>query len=333
MSAAAGPATATAGIDYSKFQVFFTGVFEDQDKDLVFAGHLGQDPSSATVTLNNGKKSAQRATITLDQFKEYMKRLVKSGVCASNVNDQYIFGNKSKSVPGIFDTNPIRVVLFGPPVSTHRLTRTALNEIREKGGLPVGFLIGRFVEEGRGAAKKKGVYIDVICSFKEAQIGTRFLQYFHHLMAHLDVDFVTLSSLANVVTFYPRLGYEFRADCKEGTPALDKSALEAFGLVSARRPKGPDGKATWPQDTPEALADADYLTFLHHLHKSGLTVNKEGACLDTHMPKEAFAKTMCAIDGFKMAKCSLSAERASRLAGGRRTRRHRRSRRITRRHR
>jgi hypothetical protein len=331
MSAAVAPApaAAAAGPDFSKYTVFFTG-FKPGDKDYdyaIFSGNLSKDPGDALPTiLATGEKSADRFSISPDQFKSEIAKLVRSGVCSLNVDPEYIVGSR-----GIYETNPIRALVLGPPVPSMRLTRKMEGDFETNGGLPLAFLIGREVVDGA----RTGVYIDVICSYKESGIGTRFLQYFHRLVALLGYDFIKLSSLANVVTYYPRpeLGYRFRSDCGRDVGfGQEILTTHPYRLATKYRPVNPKtGKASWPNDTEEAVADEDYLNFIHFLHRIGLTTKTEDGCDDPALPKAEFVARGCATDGFKMAKCDLTAERGTRLAGGRRSRRHRRHRRTTRR--
>lgn len=64
-------------------------------------------------------------------------------------------------------------------------------------------------------AKKmgKGIYLDVICS--AASFGSIFLNYFFEFCQKSDFEFIKLSSLATVLSYYPRLGFKHRKSCKE----------------------------------------------------------------------------------------------------------------------
>jgi hypothetical protein len=327
MSAAAGPVAAApagvkGGIDFSKYTVFFTGLglVPDEDKDAILSGKLSEDPGAALITTTaEGEKSNKRLAIDLATFKSEISKLVHSGVCSLNVRPGYIVGKG-----GIFDTNPIRVLVYGPPTPSMRLTREMRADLEATGVLPIAFLIGREQSEGG----RRGIYIDVICSYKESQIGTRFLQYFHRIVALLGYDYIKLSSLANVVTYYPRpeLGYRFRLECspRAGAQGFGQEILtdETKGHRLATRFRV-GKKPMWPSDTVEAVGDDDYRTFLHFLHRHGLTTKTTGGCSDSSLSMDDFVRRGCAEDGFHMAKCDLSAERARPLAGGHRTRRNR----------
>ncbi len=305
MSAAAGPAPAPAaavGPDLSKFKVYFTGIFtKGDDKDSIFEGTLAEPPGRA---MRKDSAPVFKSDLPAEEFKERINTLVRSGVCAENVNPDYIF-EAGADGSSVYDKNPIRMLIWGPPPAEAGIK----GRLRGVDMLPLAFLIGHFTNEGRGAGLRHGAYIEVICSFKSAGIGTAFLQYFHRLIALLDLDFVKLSALASVVTYYPnpKIGYRFRTDCSPATPGYGPEILTEYDLISEKRPKDKvTGKAIWPTTTEEALEDGKYLTFLHHLHTQGLTTKKEGDCADTRMRKHLFRTSGCANDGFHMALCDLT---------------------------
>ena len=325
MSAAALPApaaaAATGSLD-SKYTVFFTGIFtEGANKDLVFEGNLAERPGLA-MTRGNLKQSS----VTVPNFDRLITGLVNENVCSGNVDPKYIFDGKKDE--RVYDKNPIRVVLYGPQPaeaavasSTRSAAAAAAAAAATAGSAaplrPVAFLIGRF-EEGIGLSGKAelGVYIEIICSFKSLGVGTSFLNYFHRLMPIIDVQYVRLSSLASVVTYYPRLGYSFRESCNPSKPSFDGSILESFRLTKETRTKrNSKGKPVWVDSTDEAVADEDYLNFLLFLHSKGLTVKDKEPCDNKRLTADPFIENGCAIDGFKMARCDLSEYKAEADAG------------------
>lgn len=312
-AAAAAGTVKRPGLDLSKYTVFFTGVFNDEDEKLVFTGTLNEFPGTAKVSgvAKGGitKKSRKLATIEFDEFKAHVAAAIEANYCGGNVAPSYILGDSTKE--GVFDSNPIRLVVKGPAPKAHP---TRGGKIAEN--MSVGFLIGRQVKEGRGSSARTGVYLDVVCAMRG--IGVELLSYFHKLVVAANLgDFIKLSSLANVITLYPKHGYKFKKDCFSGRDAI--SLPESFR--SRDFTKDPP-----PINTESAYKDAQYMDFMHGvLHKEGLTVKKEKGCIDTSISKAQFESDDCAEDGFSMAKCDLSD--VPKAGGGRKSRKTRKNRR------
>jgi hypothetical protein len=301
-AAAPGSATAGTGLDLTKYTVYFTGVFEDQEnKNLVFTGNLGTDPGKAIVTLADGKRSGQLAAISIDEFKHHIKALLDANACDGNVNPDWAKAQIEDS-----KKNPIRFVVFGPKPRSMQRTRGDFGKVGES--IPLAFLFGSF-EKDR-ATGQKGAYINVICSFKDANIGRPFLDFFHKLIDRLEnYQYVKLSALANVITYYPNLGYRFRHDCSEA--GLGPEHLKAARLTKDTwpGPRDTEGRPIWPKDTKSAYKIPVYVDFMMDLHRRGFTVKQVSPCDDPRLDAKKFTDldNDCAEDGFKMVKCDIKA--------------------------
>lgn len=303
-------APAATGIDLSKYTVYFTGVFEDQvNKNLVFTGNLGTDPSKAIVTLADGKRSAQLATISIDEFKYHIKALLDANACDGNVNPDWAKEQIEDS-----KKNPIRFLVFGPkPPSMHR-TRGDFGKVGEP--IPLAFLFGSF-EKDRSTGQK-GAYINVVCSFKDANIGRPFLDYFHKLIDRLEnYQYVKLSALANVITYYPQLGYRFRHDCSEVGFGVEHLKMAHLTKDTWPGERDKDGRPKWPKDTKSAYKIPVYVDFMMGLHRRGFTVKQKSPCDDLSLDAKKFIDPGdCAEDGFKMVKCDIKAPAGAVGKGG-----------------
>ena len=124
--------------------------------------------------------------------KDLEKRILKDRqYCGLNINDEYLVEQLSK------DENPYLLVLTG------------IQKTKDVVPKSKGFIIAhQLFKDG-----KTGMYLDVICTDKGlGKILLNFFEYF--AFTHLDLKFVELSSLANVLTYYPKFGYEFRKSCR-----------------------------------------------------------------------------------------------------------------------
>jgi hypothetical protein len=141
------------------------------------------------------------------------------------------------------------------------------------------------------------------------------MNFFHTFAFDNGARFVKLSSLANVLTYYPTMGYQFKKTCA-GAPLATLPATLAGRNFKARPA---------PVDTPAAYEDKDYMDFMYDtLYKvADLGVRDATHCKDRPptLTRAQFGDEThdCAQDGFTMIKCS-------RGGGARRTRRARSSR-------
>lgn len=282
--AAAGGSGAMAGAApaVSPYFVFFTDPDAEVERGQgVFRVNLAESWRAAVPAAGVTRTKLTRAILR------------NSGYCLPNVSAEYVAGQVT------FERNPI---LF--TVSTDASASDA-----------VAFILARFIAQ-EGAM---GMYLDVICANKELRIGHALITFFHDFSWDHGVNFIKLSSLANVLVYYRKKhGYEFRTTCR-GAPLTDLSpALNARDFRA--RPA--------PEETSAAYSDKDFMDFMYDtLYKThDLGVRAEEGCKirPASLTRVQFKRADCAQDGFTMMKCT-------RGGGGRKTRRNRRARRSTRR--
>lgn len=156
-------------------------------------------------------------------------------------------------------------------------TTTITHQVR----VPVGFILAR--------PDNEGVYIDVICA---AANGSELLKYFIQYTSLMGFSAITLTSLPNVLAFYPKYGFEFRTSCK--TPPLISLPDE----IKSRDKKVKPFPKTWE----EAIDDEDYATFMVRLQRRGLASN-QAEHKDTEVNIGDLIDKEIGFHGFKMKLC------------------------------
>jgi hypothetical protein len=280
-AAGAGAGAATA----SGLYVYFTALSGSPRSAPIFVADIGA-----------GWTSGEKTDLTRSDLE---KEIIKNaGLCGTNVSETYLRDN----LP--YSKNSILLM-----ISSDKIT------LRARGDSSVpscnGFILARFLE--LPPPDKKGVYLDIICAGKG--LGGKFLAFFHNFVFDNGANFVKLSSLANVLTYYPKLGYNFRKSCA-GEP------LQVLPPTLSER----DYKVKpMPADTYVAYGDKNYMNFMYDkLYKeSDLGVRNAEDCKKTprDLTRVQFKMRDCAQDGFTMMKCT----RGGRRKVSRRTRRAKRS--------
>jgi hypothetical protein len=147
--------------------------------------------------------------------------------------------------------------------------------------VPVGFILARPDDEG--------IYLDVICA---AANGSELLKYFIQYASLMGFSAITLTSLPNVLAFYPKYGFEFRTSCK--TPPL---------LTLPDEIKGRDKKVKpFPKTWEEAVDDEDYANFMVRLQRRGLASN-QAEHKETEVNIGDLIDKEIGFQGFKMKLC------------------------------
>lgn len=156
-----------------------------------------------------------------------------------------------------------------------------------KDTVPIGFIIAKYTADG-------GIYLDVICAKEK---GQQLLHFFIELCQHtLHVVYIELSSIMNVLAFYPRYGFQHRRDCGAG-PITGMSPEFASYL----KEKTIHGNF---KEQDDFYNDPYVLQYLTELHKRGLTQTKEPkVCRRKTLSGLRFRQYKCARDGFVMRKC------------------------------
>ena len=134
------------------------------------------------------------------------------------------------------------------------------------------------------------VHIDVICA--ESGFGSpllkTFLEFFDRRGLNVDLD-----SLASVLMYYPKFGFEYRNSCSED-PYVIPEHLKARLQAKIKN-------ETAPTTNKEAYNDDDWLELMTQLTRRKLSA-KKGRCLSVKT-KNAVASNNCAQDGFAMVRC------------------------------
>jgi predicted N-acetyltransferase YhbS len=167
------------------------------------------------------------------------------------------------------------------------------------------FLIGRFAADY--------AYIDVVCGTG----GINLINAFANEANGRGYAFVELSSLANVLAYYPRHGFEHRKQCI-GPPDIVIPGTLANQLKNDMK----DMTGTKMDDYYRSDASTDLKDFIMDLHRRGYTSSEKPECQDPGIEWSQYYENDCQIDGFKMRKC-FSAKGGTRRAykyGGRKSR-------------
>jgi hypothetical protein len=162
-----------------------------------------------------------------------------------------------------------------------KLRSQSVTTITHQVRVPVGFILARPDDEG--------IYLDVICA---AANGSELLKYFIQYASLMGFSAITLTSLPNVLAFYPKYGFEFRTSCK--TPPL---------LTLPDEIKGRDKKVKpFPKTWEEAVDDEDYANFMVRLQRRGLASN-QAEHKETEVNIGDLIDKEIGFHGFKMKLC------------------------------
>ncbi len=169
------------------------------------------------------------------------------------------------------------------------LALNGLLAILKDDGLSVGFILARETDDG-------GIYLDVICS-KEGT-GGAFLEFFIAMCEDQGARYVELSSLINVLAFYPRYGFEHRKSCVSGEGAEIAMSAELANHIKKGVKEGQLKKYT------DYYADPHILRYVMELHARGYTQTVDPpVCKKRSLSGARYRQYHCARDGFAMRKC------------------------------
>jgi hypothetical protein len=240
-----------------------------------------------------------------------IKAKLDKTVCSGLVGNDYI--------DGAIDRNDIFFILHSYVIKQKRGGRT------EEKIFTKAFILASYEIDKEG---KNGIYLDIICATTPNNIegdeqfmlqgnkpifsyGKSILEYFLTFCKTKNLDYVRLSSLRHVLTYYPKYNFEFRKNCTAANPPVPgakEKYLEALAVL---------------RDKDQLKLRLDELSMI--LHKGGLTKSDSDNCKDPNISLEDFLKYGCDIDGFSMSKCNVKA------GGGRRKSKTRRGKSKTRR--
>jgi len=197
--------------------------------------------------------------------------------CGDTVSSQY--------VSQALTSNTIVMVMYGMESKDVNvlgyLRSTPSTTMTQQVRVPVGFILARPNEDG--------VYLDVICA---AANGSELLKYFIQYSSLMRFSAITLTSLANVLAFYPKYGFEFRTTCHGPPLATLPDEIKYRDKHIKPFPK------TWD----EAVDDEDYATFMVRLQRRGLASN-EADHKDTDVNLGDLIDKEIGYHGFKMKLC------------------------------
>jgi hypothetical protein len=161
--------------------------------------------------------------------------------------------------------------------------------ILEEGATSKGFIMARPLMD-------YGVYLDVICSAEGT--GSAFLQFFLQYCESQGAAYVELSSLINVLAYYPNFGFEHRKECKPGKGANIGMSKELLDHLKQGK------KEKRLQEYTNYYKDPYIMKFVADLHKRGYTKTKNpSVCTTKHLSVPRFRQYHCGRDGFTMRKC------------------------------
>ena len=181
---------------------------------------------------------------------------------------------------------------------------------------PVGFLLGRRVPDG--------LYLELLCSSKvkdKKGKGEELLKLFGGLADKYGWN-VTLSSLAYVMGFYEKYGYEHRESCEDGAPVLPSFDLRTAPCMPNKHVRGPQmGQPNGTVNcyrTPNpdikrggSQRHTKFLDYMLELMDAGLMdppgipecTKASMDLLSQESKRRKFVENDCAMNGFLMKRC------------------------------
>jgi len=213
------------------------------------------------------------------------------------INEEYLISQ--------FRKNQIYLILFDERNKAPELEirDVSAKELMRKIGSPVSFIMSKVIYEydrADAAPPPRGeVYIDIICSCTGAG---RHLLHFMDQYATTNYDSISLSSLPNVLLYYPQFGFTHRLTCE---PRDDQYDIDARYLPIWQR------KAHYARLSINELYDDDefsaYMSNLQeNLYGDQDTPGCRGDVLSKLTPaqkKESIKNNNCGNNGYRMRKC------------------------------
>ncbi len=151
----------------------------------------------------------------------------------------------------------------------------------------IGFIMANRKADG-------GVYLDVICAKEN---GQHLLQFFMQFCEHtVHAPYIELSSIMNVLAFYPRFGFQHRRDC--GAGPITGMSPEFAAYLKEKSVKG------ILKEQEDFYNDPYVLNHIMQLYSRGLSqTRKPPSCAKKTLSAARFRQFKCARDGFVMRKC------------------------------
>jgi hypothetical protein len=179
-----------------------------------------------------------------------------------------------------------------PQYVENQLVNNSLFFIAVQAGRPTGFLIGKQL-------KDKGLYLDVICGAP----GRQMIDLFTHIARIYGSPYVQLSSLPNVLSYYPALGFQHRKGCGvEADVVMSPQMLDYMKNTMRQIQTGEQLDAFLAMPESQPLRE-----FMMQLHSHGYTTKAAFSkiCKNPDISDAEYFEERCQDDGFKMMKCDL----------------------------
>ena len=215
--------------------------------------------------------------------------------CQNNVDTGYIKSNSKKY--------EIKILLFdmsdksGLNLLKEFNEESWMNKMIQKVGKPIGFIVGFTKERNELNQACKEAYIDVVCSCPGA--GRYMIQYFINWATENNYTAVSLSSLPNVLAYYPQtFKFEHRHNCEESAEIV-KIPKELYNKKYMNKDPG---KGKVYSDMNDYYDDEIFSEHMLNLQDKGYGNVKEPICKDIYK-KENLKKGKCGKNGYIMRLC------------------------------
>jgi hypothetical protein len=208
--------------------------------------------------------------ITKTELSKHIQTIRKQA-CQDNVSDDY--------VKDAISYNNVIVVMFQTVtemVNTYDLRSKPTKRVPKEVVIPIGFLLANPDEHG--------FFIDVICSLRNTG---ELLKYF---IQYCEDQPISLHALANVLSYYPKFGFEFRKSCDDPVLVRLPESIQTRNIRAK----------PFPKKESEAYNDDDFGDLMLTLVENGFAV-KEG-CVGK-MTRNVLKEGACGDEGFTMMRC------------------------------
>lgn len=256
-----------------------------------------------------------------NQNKGYFIRMVKQG---------YAAGRLCASGPLPTDENAINSRFLNDALAETPVIVLLIEQVEKvsrRGVALQDVLRGFVLANPRSAENPRDLYINIICATRPAGevstpvfSGRTLLKFMNEYARVNNFTALSLSALPRVLSYYPKLGFEFRKSCRDPpVPVPERLLAKGVQLVG---------------EDPYSDVNTPFRDFMLTLSEAGLehdhdySVEKDRGCKavkDSRIPKEAKLSRMkdlgCENDGYYMAKCDIQPQIVDADVDGRRVRR------------
>jgi hypothetical protein len=150
-----------------------------------------------------------------------------------------------------------------------------------------GFVLADPIEE----YGQHGIYLDVICS--QSGYGVLLMDCFVRECEKENIDFIKLSSLSNVLSFYPRYNFEHRKSCYPGAQKIAMPDSVKKFMIENKDPILTNINFLFGFD--------EFQNFIMGLHGAGYSTRKSKC--SRRITYKQFIRNKCYEDGFAMRRC------------------------------